>query len=96
VSYGLNDAADERRAQALEAQASDIERVAATLESTQPQTALSLRNQVAAMRQQSSAFRQASGLQPPGSWPLWTKVVTGVGVVAGAVWLLRSRGTRRI
>ena len=91
---GLSDTTDERRAQAIEAQASDMDRVAATLEATQPAAALALRTQAATMRQQSGAFRRITGLPPAGAWSLYTKIGVGVGIAAlaaGGYRLWRSR-----
>lgn len=92
MSYGLSDASDERKVEALEAQASDMQRVAIELAPAQPAAAASLANQAAAMKAQADAVRKALGLPPAGEISTATKVGLAVGAaaaIAGAVWLLR-------
>ena len=94
MSYGLSDVTDERKVQAIEAQAADIDKVAATLEASQPAAALALRTQAMGMRQQSAAFRMTAGLPPAGTWTLRAKVGLLFGLTAlaaGAYWLGRSK-----
>ena len=89
MSYGLADAeaTDAQKAAALEAQASDMEKIASTLEAFQPAAALALKNQVNGMRQQAASFRDAAGLPSAESWSLYSKtglaLASMVGLAAG-------------
>lgn len=94
MSYGLSDASDERRVQALEAQASDMQRVAAELAPAQPAAAAALNKQATEMKAQAEAFRKALGLPPAGSLSTTAKVGIAAVLAAtalGAVWFVRTR-----
>ena len=94
MAYGLGDVTDEGKAGALEAQASDMDRIATSLESSQPSAATALKTQAIAMRQQAAAFRSAAGLASPGAWSTGAKIGAATGVAAlvvGAFWLGRAR-----
>ena len=80
MSYGMSDVTDERKVQALEAQASDIDKVAGDLERVQPSAALALKAQSTDLRQAATAFREATGLPSAGSWSLGTKIGLGFGI----------------